>query len=191
MTPTAFACAALVGLAVTLWPGRAGNIGPMVPPSHRQQRRDRADARVETIGSVATALDLLALALGSGVPLVQAIAAVAERSGPVVRRDLNQVVAALRWGVDEYAAWAGLPDVWRPAGRALSLAAAAGVPPAALLRDAARDLRRRERAELDEAAARLGVRIVIPLGLCFLPAFALLTVVPAVAALAGRVLGSV
>ncbi len=188
MTPGAYACAALVALAAALWPARAAR---GLPASHRQSRGRSAESPTETVGSVATALDLLALALGSGVPLVDAIAAVAERSGPVVRRDLSQVVAALRWGVDEYAAWSGLPEVWRPAGRALSLAAAAGVPPAALLRDASRDLRRQERAELDEAAARLGVRIVIPLGLCFLPAFALLTVVPAVAALAGQVLASV
>ncbi|WP_418606028.1 hypothetical protein [Georgenia sp. SUBG003] len=43
--------------------------------------------------------------------------------------------------------------------------------------------------EAQEAAARLGVRLVLPLGLCFLPAFVLLGLVPVVLAAGGAVLG--
>ncbi|TWE10001.1 type II secretion system F family protein [Rudaeicoccus suwonensis] len=138
----------------------------------------------EDVLSAAAAMDLIALALTSGVPLVAAVDAVASESGPIVRRHLKQVVAALRWGVDESRAWDGLPDVWRPAGQALALAGVAGVPPGALLRRAATDIRRTEQRRIEEATGRLSVMVVLPLGLCFLPAFALLTVVPVVATLA-------
>lgn len=186
MTVAAVAMGILAAAAVLIWPRRP--VRRRVPGADDHVGEKEVERSRETVASVATALDLLALALGSSVPLVEAISVVARRSGPTVRRDLSQVAAALRWGVDERAAWNALPEVWRPAGRALTLAATAGVPPAGLLHDAADELRRRERAELDEAAAKLGVRIVIPLGLCFLPAFALLTIVPAVVALAGRML---
>jgi pilus assembly protein TadC len=38
-------------------------------------------------------------------------------------------------------------------------------------------------ADVEVAAARLGVRLVVPLGLAYLPAFVLTTVVPVVLAL--------
>ncbi|HEX2706134.1 MAG TPA: hypothetical protein VHM65_10275 [Candidatus Lustribacter sp.] len=49
-------------------------------------------------------------------------------------------------------------------------------------------MRADDTARADEAAARLGVRLVLPLGLAFLPAFGLTTVVPIVVALAGQLL---
>jgi len=192
---SASVAAALFAIAVLTWPLRRVADAEDAAAASDSLGRDDA-ARVDSAGRedvtcVAAALDLLALALGSGVPLVVALDAVAARSGSQVRGHLRQVVAALRWGVDESAAWDGLPDVWAPAGRALALAGVAGVPPGALIRRAASDIRRREAARLEEAAGRLGVRIVIPLGLCFLPAFALLTVVPAVAALASSLMGGI
>lgn len=149
------------------------------------------DPGTETILSVATALELIALALTSGVPLVTAVATVADGSGPIIRSRLRQAVAALQWGVDDAKAWEGLGDAWRPAGQALTLAARAGVPPAALLRRAAADIRQAESRRLDEATGRLSVLVVIPLGLCFLPAFLLLTVVPVIAVLARDLLAGV
>jgi hypothetical protein len=53
---------------------------------------------------------------------------------------------------------------------------------------AAGEVRRAERQRLDVATATLGVRIVLPPGLVFLPAFVLTTVVPIVLALAHQVL---
>lgn len=148
----------------------------------------RSVAAVETTLSVATAIDLLALALTSGAPLTNSLTAVAEHSGPVVAAQLRQVTAALQWGVDETKAWRGLPSVWRPAADALTLAARVGMPAAGLLREAAATIRRDERQALQERTARLGVLIVLPLGGCFLPAFAVLTVLPVVAVIARSVL---
>lgn len=142
----------------------------------------------ETTLSVASAIDLLALALTSGSPLTNALAAVADHSGPVVAAQLRQVIAALQWGFDDAKAWQGLAPVWRPAADALALAARVGMPAAGLLREAAATIRRDERQSLQERTARLGVLIVLPLGGCFLPAFATLTVLPVVAVIARSVL---
>jgi pilus assembly protein TadC len=54
----------------------------------------------------------------------------------------------------------------------------------------AADLRAARRADAEAAAQRLGVLVVLPLGLCFLPAFLLTGVVPVVVAVLGDVLRS-
>jgi hypothetical protein len=63
---------------------------------------------------------------------------------------------------------------------ALSLSVATGAGPVALIRAAAEDHRRRLHTERTKAAHRLGVLVLLPTGLCLLPAFVLLTVVPLV-----------
>lgn len=62
----------------------------------------------------------------------------------------------------------------------LDLARRAGVPAAELLRAAAEDVRDDAAAAGLAAAERLGVRLVLPLGVCVLPAFVLVGVVPVV-----------
>jgi pilus assembly protein TadC len=61
---------------------------------------------------------------------------------------------------------------------------------AAAVQGVAADARRRQQAEAHRRAARAGVLAVLPLGACFLPAFVLLGVVPAVVGLAGPLLHS-
>lgn len=60
----------------------------------------------------------------------------------------------------------------------LALSQRAGVPAAALLRAEADEARRDARAAAQKRAAELGVRLMIPLGVCVLPAFMLLGVAP-------------
>lgn len=60
----------------------------------------------------------------------------------------------------------------------LMLSARAGVPAAALLRAEADEARRDARSAAQKAAAVLGVRLMIPLGVCVLPAFMALGVAP-------------
>ncbi|WIB76440.1 type II secretion system F family protein [Curtobacterium sp. MCPF17_002] len=62
----------------------------------------------------------------------------------------------------------------------LQLAQRAGVPAASLLRAAAEDVRDDAAAAGLAAAERLAVRLVLPLGVCVLPAFVLVGVVPVV-----------
>jgi tight adherence protein B len=54
----------------------------------------------------------------------------------------------------------------------------AGIPAASLLRSAADERRRDARAAAGKAAERLGVMLMLPLGVCILPAFLLVGVVP-------------
>jgi hypothetical protein len=63
---------------------------------------------------------------------------------------------------------------------ALALAARSGLPPTGLVRRAAAEQRRRQISAQLKAIRRLEVLLVIPAGLCLLPAFVLLGVVPLV-----------
>jgi pilus assembly protein TadC len=140
------------------------------------------------VAEVAGVIDLLALTLRGGAGLVEAMEAVATRVGGPLGLHLQTVAAAGRWGVEDATAWSSIPPAWQPAARALRMAATAGVPPADLLVRAAEEVRRAEQQRLEVATATLGTRIVLPLGLAFLPAFVLTTVVPIVLALAQQVL---
>ena len=142
------------------------------------------------VAEVAGVIGLLALTLRGGVGLVEAMEAVATRVGGPLGMQLQTVAAAGRWGVEDAAAWASVSGAWQPAARALRMAASAGVPPADALAGAADEVRRSEQQRLEVATATLGVRLVLPLGLIFLPAFILTTVVPIVLALAQHVLVS-
>ena len=180
--------AVVVGLAVLVAPGRPRSWPLPAPPPGQAATGSPLPCPV-TLPVVADAVDLLALALRGGVGVVQALDAVAERCTAPVARQLQTVSAGLRWGVDDRQAWAVLPAAWQPAARALRMAASTGTAPADLLHRAADDMRRAEAQRLEVAASRLGVRVVLPLGLAFLPAFALTTVVPVVLALTHQILG--
>ena len=75
----------------------------------------------------------------------------------------------------------GEPDSGLVSG-VLDLAQAAGVPAAELLRNEAALQRRKARSDGQRTSAVLAVRLMIPLGLCVLPAFMLLGVAPLVMA---------
>lgn len=170
--------------------GHEGLAGPGARWSGRTAPPDPA-----TPDEVNAALVLLALGYRSGLPTWEVLDAVAEvlrgsadvHDAPVVR-DLRQVAAALRWGASDDEAWASVGPVWSAAGRAVAIAHRAGIPPGPLLLAAAEDLRRESLEQVELAGARVGVRLVAPLGLVLLPAFCLTTVVPLVVALAGQML---
>ncbi len=65
-------------------------------------------------------------------------------------------------------------------GRALGFASRTGTPAARMLRAEALATRRRARREAEKRASSLGVRLVLPLGLCSLPALICLGVLPVV-----------
>lgn len=102
-------------------------------------------------------LDLMAIAVSGGASLGRASAAVDE--------------ARLRCGLADDGTDAAMDAV-------LSLSRRAGVPAAALLRSEAEEARREARSAGQAAAAKLAVTLMLPLGLCILPAFMLLGVAP-------------
>ena len=176
---TTVAAAVLAAGAVLLWwrPRRR----PWTPGAGEQPDDDPGPGAGITV--VPEALELVALALQGGGSLGEAAASVASVLPGRRREELAQVGASLRHGTDQTTAWADAGPDWEPARRCLELAAVAGVAPAPALRQAADDLRRDAVADVEMATARLGVRLVLPLGLTFLPAFVLTTVLPLVLAL--------
>lgn len=174
--------AAFLLAAVLLWPGRSVGVGWL----RREKDRARAPAVAGvTVEEVADASVLLALALQSGRGLVQALEEVAGVAAPGAAEDLNRVGAALRWGRPMREAWGYARAVWGPTATAFVVADAVGAPSARVLLDAATSLRETEARRLEQAGGTAAVMLVLPLGLCFLPAFVATAVVPLVAVLVG------
>lgn len=128
-------------------------------------------------------LDLLDVAIGTGVSLPRALSAVGAAVGGVQGEELSRGGSALLLGASWQSAWAGsaLTDVVGALGPSWST----GTAPGPALRGRADQLRRDRRTRSRTAAGALGVRLVLPLGLCFLPAFVLLGLVPMLLSLAG------
>ena len=133
---------------------------------------------------------LLAVAVQSGCGVVEAVEEVADVGRDAAADELAVVAAALRWGVPEHRAWSVVDPRWSRAELSLRLAARSGVAPSSLLLEGAEDLWAARLAAVDVASARVAVRLVLPLGLAFLPAFVLTTVVPVVLALTRQVLAA-
>jgi Flp pilus assembly protein TadB len=140
------------------------------------------------------AADLLAVALRGGAPVDRATAAVAEAlPGPLGDR-LARVARMLRLGGTPAEAWAQLNTVdGAPPGadrlaRAAVRSAEHGSALAGALERLADDLRADRAIATEAAARRAAVLIVLPLGLCFLPAFILAGLVPVIVAILGDVL---
>jgi len=147
--------------------------------------------------AVAFLLDLLAAVLRSGAPTGQAIetvaAAVREHGGDQLRtavEPLSVVGRLLRLGTDPQQAWTvleRLPElaVVAAAGRRC---ANSGARLAGALVDTGEQLRAQHVQVALAKAQRAGVWALLPLGLCFLPAFICLGVVPVVLGVAGQAL---
>ncbi|MFF7247673.1 type II secretion system F family protein [Embleya sp. NPDC008237] len=162
-----------VGVVVALALDR--RLGRLEPRSGRVLReRLRAD--------LPSAADLFAACLLAGSSPVEAAEAVAHAVGGPLAARLWPIVASLRLGGDPGRCWLGLTDdpVLAPLGRALARAATGGAPAAALVARMADEQRAEHRRAAAAAARRVGVRATVPLGLCFLPAFLLIGVVPIV-----------
>lgn len=146
-----------------------------------QRRRDRELARRDLPHLVG----LLADALRSGQPPDDALAVVAGAlPGPAAAR-LAELVPRLRLGVDPTQVWADLaadPAIG-PLGRALARAHRTGAPVVPAVERLADELARSSRAEVEDRARAVGVKAAVPLGLCLLPAFVLIGIVPVVAGL--------
>lgn len=188
--------ATAVLLAVALWIGpgpsvvrvRAGiRVGP--------QFRRRSPRRGPDPLAVASSLDVLAVCLEAGMAVSTGAAAIAPSAPPKLARVLRRAADLLALGADPAVAWAVSPtgSVDPHIDALLRLARRSAASGAALARGVAElaDQSRHEAAHAATAAAeRAGVLIAGPLGLCFLPAFVCLGIVPVVVGLAGDVLQS-
>ncbi|HEX3908731.1 MAG TPA: type II secretion system F family protein [Mycobacteriales bacterium] len=141
-----------------------------------------ADLEVDG-GAVALVADLVAAALAGGTLLSEAVAAAAEGvEDEVLRQRCRAVAAALGAGASPDQAWAPwLADArLAPIARTAIRTSHSGAATADELRRTASRLRAQRRTGLQQRVRQASVWVVVPLGLCFLPAFVLVAVVPLV-----------
>ena len=145
----------------------------------------RSAAREPATVTTALILDVLAALLGAGRSLPAALDDLA-RTLPGAR-GLRVTSALLLWGRGWDEAWAGRADdpVWAEAAARLRPLHRSGMAGARTLTETAAAVRQQIRREDERAAEELAVRLVMPLGLCLLPAFVCWGVVPVVMALLG------
>lgn len=185
----------LAVLAAVPWALRRRTLvaAPTAAPGRRRPgvavargRSTRSDAG---LADPALLLDLVAVALAAGAPVPTALAAVGAAWPGAAGDAVLRAARALELGAPWDVAWAGAPRSARAVADALGPAWSAGASPVPLLRAGADRARAARRAATRTAAGRLGVRLVLPLGLCFLPAFLLLGLVPVVVSLAFGLFG--
>ncbi len=189
--------AAFGGLATAVllggWPGPVAGALVAVGLDRLLRRLEPAAARQRRLREAADlplAADLLAASLRAGAPVDRAVAAVADALGGPLGERLTRVGRTLRLGGEAAESWAHLTPV--TGAERLSVAAvrssASGAALAGALTRLADDLRADRAISAEAAARRAGVLIVLPLGLCFLPAFILAGLVPVIVAVLGDVL---
>jgi pilus assembly protein TadC len=161
--------------------------------SARPRRRSRSTAACDPLAA-ASSFDVLAACLRSGMAVSTAASATAPSAPAELARLLGRAADLLALGAEPVLAWTspGGP-VGKHAEALLRLARRSASSGTALAQGVAElaDQSRHEAADAASAAAeRASVLIAGPLGLCYLPAFVCLGIIPVVAGLAGDVLGS-
>lgn len=144
-------------------------------------RRARAEVRRDLPAVVA----LLAAALRAGAAPADAVVLVARALPGAAATRLTPVVARLALGVPPATVWSDLasdPDL-APLGRTMARAHDTGSAVVPAVERLADDLARRARAAVEDRARAVGVKAAVPLGLCLLPSFLLIGIVPLVAGL--------
>jgi pilus assembly protein TadC len=184
----------LLALAVGGWSGIVVGLAAAVAVDRWLARQpDRASREVErrVAAELPFAVDLLAAALRAGASPDVAARCVGRAIGGPLGERLRRVDHALRMGAGADEAWSYLGGA-AAAGRAVARAAArsqhSGAAFASSLYRLADDLRADRLIVADATARRAGVLIVLPLGLCFLPAFVLTGLVPVIVAVLGDVM---
>jgi len=168
-------------------PSRAD--GPRADPVDVPVVLELLGAALRAGAGVPRALEATGAALaGATAPGMRGAQGEASTQGTSVPRTadgaaLRAAADALRLGADWDGAWRDAPARLGPAHRALRGAWTDGASPTGALRAAGEELLRARRAAARTAAARLAVRLVLPLGACYLPAFVLVGLVPVLLAL--------
>ena len=138
--------------------------------------------REELVEDLPTAVDLLGSCLDVGAAPDAALLSVSRALGGPVADELLAIHHRLELGVDPTQVWrsvAAHPQL-SPLGRAVGRAHETGAPVGIAVHQLAQELRDRARAEVETRARSIEVKAAAPLGLCLLPAFVVLGVVPMV-----------
>lgn len=164
--------APVVGTLVWVWPAVS---------ERRRKRRQRG----ELLRHLPEVADLLVLAVGAGLTVPLAVAAVARRAPGPLAPALRQVTSEVAMGRRLADALDDVPnrlgDDVRPLIAALVASDRYGASLLDTLVRLSGELRADRRRRAEEAARRVPVKLLFPLVFCTLPAFALLTVAPLIA----------
>ena len=163
--------------------------------SRRRRRRQKSPKEPAGFSGSAEAepldpalmLELLAAQLRAGLSLtgaLQALGRALAHEERAISDALEHITLTLTVSADWQAAWDGYDHpLLRELARILAPAYSAGTPSAALLRHCAATYRLEERRAAERASAKLAVALVLPLGLCSLPAFICCGIIPIVISL--------
>lgn len=182
------AAALLVGADRSVVKVRAGLIAPPGAP-----RRRESSESVDPLAA-ASSFDVLATCLRSGMAVSTAASATAPSAPPQLAQLLSRAADLLALGADAATAWSHPVRLLDHHTEAFLRLARRSASSGAALAQGVADLATQSRHDAADAAAaaaeRASVLIAGPLGLCYLPAFVCLGIIPVVAGLAGDVLSS-
>lgn len=180
--------ACLLAVALLL-PGAPGRVRPRTAAAAMPRA---AAPRESDALAVASAFDVFAACLMSGMAVSSAAAAAAPSAPSRLASVLERAADMLALGADPAAAWSNPDQPLDDRGEALLRLARRSAASGAALAQGVADLADQSRHDAvsaaDARAQRASVLIAGPLGLCYLPAFVCLGIVPIVAGLAGDVL---
>jgi pilus assembly protein TadC len=159
----------------------------VVAAAHACSVEKRSPARHSGAG-LPLALELISAALRAGAPFPTAAQAVAGTPGLAVGPELAHAATMLRLGSDPAEAWARIASVDDAAllGAVATRSARSGMRLADTISRQAGLLRAEIQTKAVRRAHRVGAIALLPLGLCYLPAFLCLGIVPMVAGLASQ-----
>jgi Flp pilus assembly protein TadB len=172
---------AMVGGFFGVAAGLAGGVAAWVvlgraePPSVVRRRE-------ELLEDLPTGVDLLGSCLDAGAAPESALVSVSRALGGPVGEEFLTIHHRLDVGVDPVQVWrsvAAHPQLG-PLGRSVGRAHETGAPVGQAVHRLAEELRDRARADVEARARSIEVKAATPLGLCLLPAFVVLGVVPMV-----------
>jgi len=138
--------------------------------------------REQLLDDLPTGVDLLAACLDAGAAPESSLLVVSRALQGPVGEELLAVHHRLEVGVDPVQVWRGVaahPQLG-PLGRAIGRAHETGAPVGRAVHQLAEELRAQGRADVETRARSIEVKAAAPLGLCLLPAFVVLGVVPMV-----------
>ncbi|MFF2999609.1 type II secretion system F family protein [Streptomyces sp. NPDC057950] len=193
LPPVGAVCAGwvLVGGAAGVVTGLVAGLGIL------RWRRRRGPGPVEeydvtrAAGQLPLAADLVAACIAAGADPVAAARVVGEAIGGPVGERLARGAAEVRLGGEPADAWRRLASIPGAGGlaRLLERAGESGVPAAVPVGRLATEARAERGRSTTARARRAAVMVTVPVGLCFLPAFLAIGVLPVVIGLADGVLG--
>lgn len=161
--------------------GSVGSAGPVGASGRAARAPGRGGGSVpagtSAVDDLAFDLDLVAVCLQAGLPVDRALDHAVRASGD--RSGLAHIARSARLGLEgDTGDTGGERTELSSVIAVIRFSSRTGVALAPLLQAHADELRRSEHRRRQIAAARLGVMLVMPLGVCVLPAFVLLGVVP-------------